>query len=134
MVVILLFCYNLSMPVARSAGKAVFGDVVGKILNAPVFWYTRGAYDAGRYCWYLIVRRWKALALGVWIVNIFVPMYGQRDIAGSLISFFMRVIQIIARGIVMILWTVFVIIIFVAYLAAPVFVVVELLRQLFGIL
>ena len=61
-------------------------------------------------------------------------MYGQRDIAGSLISFFMRVIQIIARGIVMILWTVFVIIIFVAYLAAPVFVVVELLRQLFGIL
>ena len=122
------------MPVARSAGKAVFGDVVGGILNAPVFWYTRGAYDAGRYCWFMIVRRWKTLALGVWIANIFVPMYGQHDIAGWLISFFMRLIQIVARGMVMILWTALVIIIFIAYLAVPVLVVVELLRQLFGIL
>ncbi len=117
------------MPAVRSAGKAVFGDVLGGILNAPVFWYTRGAYDAFVYCWRLIVRRWKSLALGVWIVNIFVPMYAQHDIAGTLISFFMRIIQIIARGIVMIIWTVLVAVIFVAYLVAPVLVIVELIRQ-----
>jgi len=108
------------MPVARSAGKAVFGDILGEILNAPVFWYTRGAADAFLYCWRLIVRRWKTLALGIWIVNIFVPMYAQRDIAGTLISFFMRVIQIIVRGAVMIVWTILVAVMFVAYLLLPV--------------
>jgi hypothetical protein len=122
------------MPLARSAGKAVFGDVLGGILNAPVFWYTRGAIDALKYCSRLIVRRWKTLALGVWIGNIFVPMYGQRDVAGTLISFFMRLIQIIARGIVMILWTILVIILYLFYLAAPVFIIIELFRQLAGIL
>jgi hypothetical protein len=122
------------MPVARSAGKAVFGDVLGGILNAPVFWYTRGAADAFLYCWRLIVRRWKTLALGVWIVNIFVPMYGQHDIAGSLISFFMRVIQIIVRGAVMIVWTILVAVMFVAYLLLPVLATFELLRQLISAL
>jgi len=122
------------MPIARSAGKAVFGDVLGEILNAPVFWYTRGAADAFLYCWRLIVRRWKTLALGVWIVNIFVPMYGQHDIAGSLISFFMRVIQIIVRGAVMIVWTILVAVMFVAYLLLPVLATFELLRQLISAL
>ena len=122
------------MPVARSAGKAVFGDVLGGILSAPVFWYTRGAADAFLYCWRLIVRRWKTLALGVWIVNIFVPMYGQHDIAGSLISFFMRVIQIIVRGAVMIVWTILVAVMFVAYLLLPVLATFELLRQLISAL
>jgi len=121
------------MPAVRSAGKAVFGDVLGGILNAPVFWYTRGAADAFKYCIGLIVRRWKTLALGVWIVNIFVPMYAQHDIAGTLISFFMRVIQIIARGIVMILWTALVIIIYLAYLAGPVLIALELIRQFVGL-
>jgi len=122
------------MPVARSAGKAVFGDILGEILNAPVFWYTRGAADAFLYCWRLIVRRWKTLALGIWIVNIFVPMYAQRDIAGTLISFFMRVIQIIVRGAVMIVWTILVAVMFVAYLLLPVLATFELLRQLIGAL
>lgn len=121
------------MPAVRSAGKAVFGDVLGGILNAPVFWYTRGAVDAFHYCIRLIVRRWKTLGLGVWIVNIFVPMYAQHDITGTLISFFMRLIQIFARGIVMILWTALVVVMFIAYMVAPVFIVVELFRQLIGV-
>jgi hypothetical protein len=122
------------MPAVRSAGKAVFGDVLGGVLNAPVFWYSRGAYDAWKYCGSMIVRKWRSLGVGVWIVNFFVPMYGQRDIAGTLISIGMRFIQIIFRGSLMILWTVLVILIFLAYLALPVFAVIELLRQLFGVL
>ena len=120
------------MPVARSAGKAVFGGVIGGIIYAPVFWYTRGTVDAFKYCWALIVRRWKTLALGVWITNIFVPMYGQSDIAGTLISVAMRIIQIIARVIVMILWTILVVALFFAYLLGPIMIVIELLRQFAG--
>ena len=119
---------------AKSAGKAVFGTVLGRVVYAPVFWYTRGAVDAASYCWRLIVRCWKTLGVGVWISNIFVPMFGQRDITGALISFFMRVIQIIARGIAMIVCFVATIALYLVYLAAPVLIFIELLRQIAGVL
>lgn len=120
------------MPAVRSAGKAIFVDVLGGIIKAPIFWYTRGVIDAAKYCGRLIVRRWMALGVGVWIVNIFVPMYGQHDLAGKLISFGMRVIQIFFRGMIMIIWTVFVLALFAAYLVVPIFIVITLLRQLGG--
>jgi hypothetical protein len=41
----------------------------------------------------------KRLNLLVWIKNIFVPMYGQRDITGVLVSIFMRLVQIIFRSV-----------------------------------
>lgn len=121
------------MPAVRSTGKAVFGDVIGGVIYAPVFWYTRGAYDAARSCLRLIVRQWKVLGVGVWIMNIFVPMYGQRDLAGSLISFAMRLVQIIARAFAMVVSLVLIIALFVIYLAAPVFIIIELFRQLLGL-
>lgn len=122
------------MPVAKSAGKAIFGDVVGGVIGAPVFWYGQGLVDAAKYCGRLIVRRWKTLGLGVWIVNIFVPMYAQRDLAGTLISVAMRLFQILVRGIAMIIWTALVILLFAAYVAVPVIVVIEFFRQLVGVL
>ena len=121
------------MPVAKSAGKAVFGDVLGGLIYAPVFWYGRGLLDAARYCGRLIAREWLSLGVGVWVVNIFVPMYAQRDLAGTLISFFMRLIQIIARSAAMLAWTIVVAALFIAYLAVPILVTVEFVRQLGGL-
>ncbi len=121
------------MPIAKSAGKAVFGDVFGGVVRAPVFWYTRGAVDAAGYCWRLVVRQWKLLGVGVWIVNIFVPMYGQRDAAGMIISFFMRVIQIIVRALAFVVSAIVIALLYVAYLAAPVFITYQLFRQLAGL-
>ena len=122
------------MPVAKSAGKAVFGDVIGGLLYAPVFWYGRGLIDAARYCGRLIVREWQSLGVGVWIANIFVPMYAQRDLAGTLISFFMRLIQIFARSVAMLAWVIVVAALFAAYIVVPILAVVEFIRQLGGLL
>jgi hypothetical protein len=121
------------VPVAKSAGKAVFGDIIGGLIYAPVFWYGRGLIDAARYCGRLIVREWQALGVGVWVVNIFVPMYAQRDLAGTLISFFMRLIQIFARSIAMLAWVIVVAALFIAYVIVPIFVTVEFIRQLGGL-
>ena len=41
----------------------------------------------------------RTLAIRVWIRNIFVPMFGMYDWQSRLISFFMRVVQIIGRTI-----------------------------------
>jgi hypothetical protein len=120
------------MPAVKSAGKAVFVDLAGGILYAPIFWYTRGAFDAAKYCGRMIKRKWHVFGLGVWVKNIFVPMYAQRDLAGTLISFFMRLVQIFARTILMLVWTCLVLLLFLSYLIVPIFVVVQLLSQLFG--
>jgi len=122
------------MPVVKSAGKAVFGDVIGGLVYAPVFWYGRGLIDAARYCGRLIVREWLSLGVGVWAANIFVPMYAQRDLAGALISFFMRLIQIIARMFAMLAWVIVVVALFCAYVIVPIVIAVELIRQLGGII
>ena len=46
------------------------------------------------------------LAIKVWIKNIFVPMFGMHDWQSRIISFFMRVVQIIGRAIVLCILTV----------------------------
>ncbi|PIX12175.1 hypothetical protein COZ73_00770, partial [Candidatus Falkowbacteria bacterium CG_4_8_14_3_um_filter_36_11] len=48
--------------------------------------------------------REKSLALLIWIKNIGRPMYGQYDWQGRIISFFMRLIQIIIRSFFMLFW------------------------------
>jgi len=45
------------------------------------------------------------LAIGVWTKNIFVPMFGMHDWQSRIISFFMRVVQIIGRSIALFLLT-----------------------------
>lgn len=63
--------------------------------------------------------RQKSLGLGVWIKNIFVPMYGQRDWQGVLISIFIRIMQIVFRSIAMTIWLVVAIAMLILWLTFP---------------
>ena len=121
------------MPAARNVGKLVVNDIFGGVVNAPVFWYTRGAVDAGSYALRFIGSRWDALGVGVWARNLFVPMFGQRDLPGMLISFFLRLFQIIVRSIIMLFWVAVSALGLAVYLFAPVYIVFEFLRQLVGL-
>jgi hypothetical protein len=118
---------------AAGVGKLIAGDIVGGIVTAPVFWYTRGLTDAARTCVRMVRSRWATLGVGVWVRNLFVPMFGQQDLTGKLISFFMRVIQIIWRTIAMALWVVIVATLFLLYLLGPVYVIIQFFSQLFGL-
>lgn len=75
-----------------------------------------------------IIRTWRGLALDIWLKNIFVPMYGQRDAASRIISFLMRLVQIIFRFIIMLIMTAFIMLIPVFYLALPVVAVWQLIK------
>jgi len=82
--------------------KLLFGDLLGSVAWFPVWWYTQGlglvigkAIAALRY-------RARAYALNIWIRNLFVPMYGQRDLAGRAVSVFMRVVVLIGRSIALV--------------------------------
>ena len=100
-------------------GKIIL-QILGEILYFPVWWYSIGFVRAAK----SVFRFWKvqeeSLGFRVWLKNIFVPMYGQRDIASRIISFVMRLVQIIFRGIVLLLWLVLVVLALIFWLAFPI--------------
>lgn len=71
--------------------------IVYGILYFPVWWYSKGLYKALLKCFKIFLDAWEGLGLSIHIKYIFKPMYGQRDVAGILISFFMRLIMLIFK-------------------------------------
>lgn len=89
------------------------------IFYFPLWWYGAGALKALSWCFGLMKSGNNRLAPGLWLANIFVPMFGQYDIQGRLVSFFMRFIQIIVRAFALLVWIVFCLILFFVWLAIP---------------
>ncbi|MFH1030734.1 MAG: hypothetical protein V1770_05775 [bacterium] len=97
----------------------IFLDLIGDIFYFPVWWYTKGAKKVFLSCVREVKEIQKYLALFVWIRNIFTPMYAQYDWQGRIISFFMRLVQIILRGIFLVIWSVFYMSLFLCWLVLP---------------
>jgi hypothetical protein len=85
----------------------------------PIWWYTFGLVKALRWSFDLLQEGNETLAPGIWLRNIFVPMFGQYDWQGRIISFVMRLIQIIFRSIFLLFWLIICVACFVAYLLIP---------------
>jgi hypothetical protein len=96
------------------------------IFYFPVWWYTKGARFAARYAFYLLKSGNANLAPGLWLANLLVPMYGQFDLQGRIISFFMRLVQIIARTFGLLIWLAFCFILFLIWLGLPILVLLML--------
>lgn len=101
-----------------------------EIIYFPVWWYSVGFFRFFRNVRLFLRKRERSLGFLVWAKNIFVPMYGQSDFAGRLISFFMRLVQIIARGFILLLWIIFCLFSLVIWLALPISLVVALFFQI----
>ena len=69
----------------------------------------------------------QELGLPVWIKNLFKPMFGQQDWQGRIISFFMRLAQIIIRFIIWLFWIIFSVAVFVIWIVVPIFIVWQVL-------
>lgn len=86
---------------SRAAGvlDVLITEVAVSVVRFPIWWYSTGfrrvassAVNALRY-------RSEEFAFGLWMKNLFVPMYGQVDLTGKIISVFMRIVVLIGRGI-----------------------------------
>ena len=93
------------------------------ILYFPFWWYTIGAKHALLWCFGLLKFGNENLAPGVWLKNIFTPMYGQYDIQGRIISFLMRLAQIIGRLTALLVWLFFCLALFLIWMIIPLIVV-----------
>ena len=111
-------------------GLKLLGKSMKDIFFFPVWWYTSGLFQFLLKIKEFIVNRERGLALSVWIKNIFTPMFGQNDWQGLLISFFIRLVQIIFRTIVMIFWLLVALILICIWLALPILIIYQILFQL----
>lgn len=122
----------MSRNLASQALKFVLIDLIGDVLYFPVWWYSEGLQKTARFCLHQISEMEKSLALRVWFANFFVPMYGQYDWQGRIISVFMRLIQIVYRIFALLVWSVFVTILFSVYFILPFFVLIQILIVIFS--
>ncbi|NUM25309.1 MAG: hypothetical protein HUU49_01640 [Candidatus Buchananbacteria bacterium] len=118
---------------AASAFKYIIIDLIGDILYWPIWWYSKGLLKATKASINAIINQERSLGLGIWVKNIFTPMFGQYDIEGRIISFFARLIQIIVRSIILFVWAVVVLLFYLFWLILPVIVVYEIYYNILGL-
>lgn len=110
----------------------VLTELFWDIVKFPLWWYSRGLLNLVLKLKTFLGGKEKSLALSVWIKNIFRPMYGQNDIAGFIISFLMRFVQIIFRGIAMLFWVLFSLLVILFWIAFPLFILYQISLQLYA--
>ena len=108
----------------------IIAELAQDIIYFPLWWYSKGLLKLINGLKKFLITREKSLALLVWIKNIHRPMYAQRDWQGMLISFFMRVVQIIVRGIAMLIYLAVAFVVFICWLILPILVIYEIIFQL----
>ncbi|KPJ85173.1 hypothetical protein AMJ57_04095 [Parcubacteria bacterium SG8_24] len=109
-------------------------DLVGAVLYFPVWWYTAGAFRAGRYCIGRVRDKARSFGILIWFKNLFTPMFGQYDIASRIISFFMRLAAIIFFSVTLLLLSLLMMLLFILWLALPLAVAYAFFGQLIGLL
>ena len=109
----------------------VFGEIGRDIIYFPLWWYSRGLYNLVKSLLVFLQNREKGLALTIWVKNIFRPMYAQTDWQGVLISIFMRIVEIIARSIIMLFWIILVLGLVMVWIFLPFLIIYEIIFQIF---
>lgn len=109
-------------------------ELIGGFLALPGWWYTHGLTMMLAWVRRTVRDASQLFALGVWMRNLFVPMYGETEWSGRLISFGVRMAMIFVRGIAVALWTVLALAAFAAYLAVLPAAIIGLLYHGSGLL
>lgn len=90
-----------------------------ELVLAPVWWYGRGLKAATNRFLSQCRNNDRAVGWSIWLKNIFVPMYGQSDMAGRAISFFMRIILLVARTVAIVVMDLLTVFGYMAYIFLP---------------
>jgi len=101
----------------------LFVETFLDLLYFPLWWYSGGAYRAGVWCLNLLLSGNNHFAPGLWLRNLFIPMYGQYDFEGRIISFFMRLAQFFVRLLALFVWSAVCLVLFLVWLSLPVIII-----------
>lgn len=118
--------------IVGQTAKFIFLDLLGDMFYFPFWWYTRGLWRGALATLRRIRTHEANLGVILWMRNIFVPMFGQKDVAGRLISLVMRFVQIVGRGVAFLLLTFYEMILFFLWIIAPILTLWQILYHLGG--
>ena len=110
-----------------NSAKYIAVELVGELFYFPLWWYSRGTKKSFVFFWQKVVSMERRVGLAVWLTNLFRPMYNQNDWQGLVISFFMRLAQIIFRSIWLAVWLVLMMMLFLFWLALPPLIIYQLI-------
>ena len=96
--------------------KYIFIDILAEIVYFPIWWYTRGLLKLVKNLFQELKNQSRALALGLWLKNLLKPMYGDCTREGRMVSFFMRVVILKGRLIILAIYAVILVLVLVFYL------------------
>lgn len=96
-------------------------EVGGDVLRFPLWWYGEGLRQTLLAIFSFVRGYARSFGVFVWMKNIFTPMFGRYDWQSRLISVFMRVVNIIARGFAAMIIAIIGLLACVTYLALPIF-------------
>jgi len=107
-------------------------DAIIDIAYFPFWWYTAGFMRVlnGAKNW--IAAANMNMAPGLWLRNLFVPMFGQTDVQGRIMSVFMRFANVIGRSIGLLIWILIVLFFLMVWLSFPLFVLYMMIRAISG--
>ncbi|MCF7795338.1 hypothetical protein K9M50_03195 [Patescibacteria group bacterium] len=113
-----------------TANPKLLIQIIWEFLFFPIWWYSKGWFSFAKSLYGFL--SWQSASLGVWVwlKNIFVPMYGQTDFSGRLISFFIRLVQIIFRGLLLLVIFVLCLTLFFLWALMPILIVYAIILQL----
>ena len=107
------------MPAQATILSRLFAGLFFEIIYAPVWWYSAGLL------WFMgrvgasIKETSVSAGLGIWVKNLFVPMYGQYDAWGRIMSFFVRFVNIIVRSLWVGFWVLLCVVALFVWVALP---------------
>jgi hypothetical protein len=119
----------MKMKTATASPKLLV-QIIWEFLYFPIWWYSQGCLRFAKKLYGFLSWQSASLGVGVWLKNIFVPMYGQTDFSGRLISFFIRLVQVIFRGILLLLIFILCLILFFLWAVIPLLVIYAIILQL----
>jgi hypothetical protein len=109
----------------------ISAQVLFDIAYFPIWWYSLGFIRFLRVLGGFLQEKWIIIGAGVWLKNLFTPMYGQSDFVSRLISFFVRLFQILFRFIAFLFFIVISIFLMAAWLILPVLIIYLIWQRIF---
>ncbi|MBI3963796.1 MAG: hypothetical protein HY341_02240 [Candidatus Kerfeldbacteria bacterium] len=118
--------------VVTNALRFIAVDLVWEFLYLPIWWYTRGVMRMARYVRDQVADLVDSLGFLILVRNFTKPMFGDYTRSGKIISFFIRLIQIVIYAVIIAVWCVVLAIVFVGWLLVLPFAVYNVVYQLVG--
>lgn len=113
--------------------RFLWKDFLGDFVAFPLWWYSKGTLKMIQFIMGKAQSYARTLSLSIWLKNLFVPMYGQYDIAGRIISFVLRLFELFFRSIFFIIWFFVLLALLGIWLFGPIGVFWYILYQLFDV-